>query len=69
LNQANKRNDELESKLMQADSRLVSSEAERAAAEERAKTADIALRDIEDAIRTKLLTATRRSFLKVETAA
>jgi hypothetical protein len=45
------------------------SEAERAAAEENTKRADNFLLLVEDAIRTQLLTAKRRSFLSVGTAA
>jgi len=67
--QAQNKIEQLESNLAQAESRVAMSEAERAAAEEQAKKADNALHLVEDAIRTKLLTATRRTFLKVGAAA
>jgi predicted RNase H-like nuclease (RuvC/YqgF family) len=59
----------LEAKLNDAESRLTTSEAELTETKQRAEAADNALDLVEEAIRTQLLTAARRSPLKTDTAA
>jgi septal ring factor EnvC (AmiA/AmiB activator) len=69
LAQATKRIEQLETKLNDAESRLTTSEAELTETKQRAEAADNALDLVEQAIRTQLLTAARRSPLKTDTAA
>ena len=69
LAQATKRIEQLETKLNDAESRLNTSEAKLTETKQRAEAADNALDLVEQAIRTQLLTAARRSPLKTDTAA
>jgi chromosome segregation ATPase len=69
LAQAKKRIEQLETQLNGAESRLATSEAKLTETKQRAEAADNALDLVEEAIRTQLLTAARRSRLKIDTAA
>jgi chromosome segregation ATPase len=69
LTQAKNRIKQLEIRLTRAESQLATTEAELSQTKQRAEAADTALNVVEEAIRTQLLTATRRSPLNINSAA